>query len=278
MAKLASGAVALMLGAAGLVAASAAASADGYGRRAPPSAGGCCFTWSGLYFGVNVGGAWGHSDYDHTPTGEFPAGEPGIIPNLVMQGSGNLDPSGAVGGGQVGYNWQLGNIVFGLEADAQGWSLTRSRRAVGPGDPLALGTTLTIDATVESNRLFTLRPRAGIAFGHTFVYATGGLAVANVRFDQAVFFSASGSTASGYKTNDALGWTVGGGVEYAFGSCNCVSVKAEYLYIDFPNRDQLLYNPDLPAFTHNVTDDLSVHVVRVGLNWKLGDRREARLN
>jgi outer membrane immunogenic protein len=272
MAKL-SKVVAVTTGIIGLFGAVAPASADGYGGRGYAAP----FSWNGFYVGINGGYAWGDSDYRHTPTGAWltPAIDPSV-PQLIRQGSGTLDPSGFLGGVQAGHNWQFGNIVLGLEADFQGGRVSDSRTATNP-NPVVPGTTLTFSEKLDSDWLFTLRPRAGIAFGRTLIYATGGLAVQDVRFKQSVFFSASGSTAQGWGREQAVGWTVGGGLEHAI--AGSWSVKLEYLYVDLPDVTANLTNnvPGFFPFTHKADADLTEHIVRVGLNWKWDDRRDRPL-
>jgi outer membrane immunogenic protein len=119
--------------------------------------------------------------------------------------------SGGFAGGTVGYNWQSGQIVYGLEADAA-WS--------------DIGATVVIPGLVAVNDrirdLGTVRGRIGFAFDQILLYGTGGFAWADNRFT---------ATALGVSVSDShvhTGWTAGAGVEVMFAPK--WSVKAEYLY------------------------------------------------
>ena len=130
--------------------------------------------WSGLYIGANAGYGWSdHTDY--------------------------LDPTGAFGGGQIGYNIQRGNIVFGVEADIQAAGITDS----GYGNSSRRST---------GSAAFAAAP--GYAFDRALVYTTGGFAYGQV----------TNSGASETQT----GWTLGTGLEYKI--TPVWSAKIEYQY------------------------------------------------
>ncbi|MCW5695400.1 MAG: porin family protein [Bauldia sp.] len=109
-------------------------------------------------------------------------------------------PTGFVAGGFVGYNVQAGNVVYGAEMDAA-WS----GRSDGAGN--------------DVNWTSSFRGRIGYAFGRVLVYGTGGLAVAGV------------STAPGPSTSTEIGWTAGGGAEFAI--TDSLFARAEYLYSSY---------------------------------------------
>jgi outer membrane immunogenic protein len=94
-------------------------------------------------------------------------------------------------------------------------------------------TTLSATSSINSNWLFTARPRIGIANGNMLTYLTGGFAVSNISLAQSILLSAAGPTLAGSASSAQLGWTAGGGVEYAL-SWNWF--KAEYLYVSFSNQ------------------------------------------
>jgi outer membrane immunogenic protein len=169
--------------------------------------------WEGAYIGINGGYAWSNSTF--------------------------TEPEGGFAGGQLGYNWQRGNVVFGLEGDIQGADL--SGRAYNPfADAVA---------HTDVNWFSTLRGRLGYAFGPVLIYGTGGVAVAefdnSVRFDDVRFRSSD--------TN--VGYAAGGGIEWAFAPN--WSMKAEYLYLGFGDDR-------IGGF--RVNEDFQA--VRAGLNYK----------
>ena len=149
------------------------------------------YNWTGAYIGINGGGGWGRSDYSAPfPTGSF-------------------NTSGGLVGGTLGYNWQMGQLVFGVEGDID-WSNIR-------GSTPCAGTT----CETRNDWLGTARGRLGYAFGRFLPYVTGGAAFGNVKTNIAGIGSASDTKA---------GWTLGGGLEY--GLAGPWSIKAEYLYVD----------------------------------------------
>jgi outer membrane immunogenic protein len=146
------------------------------------------------------------------------------------------DDGGFVGGAQVGYNWQFGSFVVGAEADIQYADFGREgvfNFVDEDGD--------IFDGEFERSDWFgTVRARAGVAFGQALIYATGGFAFAD----------------------DANGWTVGGGLEYAF--TNNLSAKIEGLYVSLDADND--FDFDIDGFDN----DVDFGVVRAGLNYRFG--------
>ena len=142
------------------------------------------------------------------------------------------DDGGFVGGAQAGYNYQIGSFVVGLEGDIQYADFGGDDRFDFDRDGIA------DDDFNNSDWFGTVRARAGVAFDRALIYATGGFAFAD----------------------DATGWTVGGGVEYAF--TNNLSAKIEGLYVNLDGNDDDIF----PGFD-NETD---FGVVRAGLNFRFG--------
>ena len=198
----------IIAAAAAVLMAGAASAADLPRGPAPyyspsPAAG---YNWAGAYAGLNLGYEWGK----------------------VSNSAGN--PSGIMGGGQVGYNWQNGQFVFGGETDLQ----------ISSADD-------TFAPWKFSNPWFgTLRGRIGYAMNNILVYGTGGLAYADL----------NGELNSLTETKTELGWTLGLGLEV--GLTPNWSAKVEYLYMDLGNR----------AFSVTGTDNgLSANVLRLGVNY-----------
>ena len=128
----------------------------------------------------------------------------------------NSDPfaiKGGFAGGTLGYNWQSGMFVAGIEADGAWANISNSRSLLG------------VTATAKVDALATVRGRVGAAFDQVLLYGTGGLALADTK----VSATALGITLSDNKTQ--TGWTVGAGVEWMF--MPRWSLKAEYLYRRF---------------------------------------------
>ena len=165
------------------------------------------YNWSGFYAGLNLGYQWGH------------------VTNT------NIDPSGIAGGGQLGYNWQTGQFVFGVEADIQ---------ASAADDTFA--------PYKFSNPWFgTLRGRAGFAMNNILLYGTGGLAYGDTKVQ---FAGLS-------ETQTHAGWAIGAGME--IGLTPNWSAKVEYLFIDLGSDQYTLTGLD-----HNFEASL----LRFGVNYR----------
>jgi outer membrane immunogenic protein len=168
--------------------------------KAPPMAPVAAFSWTGFYVGGNVGGAWGTSS-DTNPFFAIPT-------------TGNYNVSGVIGGGQLGYNWQSGAWVLGIETDVD---------ASGVKGSTSNGICGLVVCTTSNTWIGTTRGRLGYAADHWLLYGTGGVAYGDIKFNDLPATSVNGSS-----TN--TGWTGGGGVEYAFATK--WSAKLEYLYVD----------------------------------------------
>jgi outer membrane immunogenic protein len=246
-------AIAAVAGSALLTGIATASAADMAYKAAPVPMAPAPFSWTGFYIGANIGGGWtgnnGGSDFGPV----FPpfivlapqAAIPTLIPGQldVLNGGGRRD--GVIGGGQVGYNWQINQFVLGVEADAVGTGLNGSSatatRSFGP--PILLAT-VNQTVTVDFGRIdwmASFRGRAGFAVDRALFYVTGGAAVAEFGGSTTTVVNGPGiaipagtfvATNGGNSTR--WGWTIGGGIEWAF-SQNW-SVAGEYRHTDFGNR------------------------------------------
>jgi outer membrane immunogenic protein len=148
------------------------------------------------------------------------------------------DPLGIKGGfagATVGYNWQFGTVVAGLEADGA-WADVSNTTSVGG-----------VSVTAKVDAMATVRGRIGVAFDQVLLYGTGGLALADTK----VSASALGLTLSDSQTQ--TGWTVGAGVEWMF--MPRWSFKAEYLYRSFGGQTFFAaqFPPGIATGTLNVS-------------------------
>ena len=138
-----------------------------------------------------------------------------------------IDAEGWLAGGQIGFNYQVSSLVFGLEADAS-WTNLKGRGSFNtiPGD---------VNWTIE-NRLDwfgTVRGRAGVAVSNVLLYGTAGVAFGQTRADEVVTNVGPCClvTAVASAHDNRIGWTAGAGAEWMY-SRNW-SLKAEYLYVDY---------------------------------------------
>ena len=235
---------------------------------APPPE--CDFNWTGFYIGGNAGYAWGNADTDLDPLPDaatFFDLEPITL---------HPDPTGFIGGGQIGYNWQCNKwLVLGGEADFQGTDIEGHDRLFNFRD--ITGTTNGPDSFIFAHERMqwfgTARGRIGfVPMCRLMVYATGGLAYGNVDYSGNTVFRNPGTASypvSFSETN--VGWTVGGGLEYAIG--HHWSVRAEYLYYDLGDESRTANQtvagvPQGPPFFVHYNFDNSGNIVRGGLNFK----------
>jgi outer membrane immunogenic protein len=185
--------------------------------------------WTGFYAGINAGYGFGKSNWD----------VPAVSPT----------PKGFVGGVTLGFNYQTGVWVWGLEGDVD-YSDMKGDTTCGAGT-----------CETKNSWLATTRGRIGYAGWNNFLpYITGGAAFGDIK--------ATSPSGSASKTN--VGWTVGGGLEYAMWSN--WSVKAEYLYYDLGTTS--LFMPDLlgrvpPTFQIH-TVDFKGNIARGGVNYRFG--------
>src|SRR5262249_54273722 len=152
------------------------------------------FSWTGFYVGGNIGYSWGRADADFTETtsgtsssqvfrtaGPTPVGPPTVTTfgPLTVAGSARADLNGVIGGGQAGYNWQNGSMVFGFEADIQATGERGdSIICITAGCPLG---GIFATESYKLKWLSTLRGRVGVAVAPKWLlYATGGLAIGEV--------------------------------------------------------------------------------------------------
>jgi outer membrane immunogenic protein len=203
-----------------------ARAADAVVEEPPPAAEIPVFTWTGFYVGIQGGYVWTSVDVD-----------PG--------GFGIDDFNGGLFGGYVGYNWQNGPWVFGAEGDFNGTWNDQTFDVFGP---------VVSSTDIGTDWLASIRARAGYAFDRTLIFATGGVAFTQASVDTTF---AGGLTLSGDET--FTGWTLGGGLEYAF-TDNWLG-RVEYRYYGFPDKDL-----DGPAGLGDVS--LSTNTITAGIAYK----------
>jgi outer membrane immunogenic protein len=194
------------------------------------------FTWTGQYFGVNGGGAFGRTnEFDFTAFGTMA----------------HHDVGGGFAGGTSGYNYQIGSIVLGMLGDADWASVAGSTSCPTP----------TLTCSTHAYYLGSSRVRIGYAVDRVLIYATGGLGSADLKYR--TFTSATGADANAPYSAWEFGYVFGGGIEYALD--NNWSVKAEYLYYGFGTSSA-------PAGTlsggSNTALRTDIQTIKVGLNYK----------
>lgn len=207
------------------------------------------YIWTGFYIGAQGGWAWGEADSD------FDNDAPGV----------SLDGDSHVIGGHLGYNFQSGNWVFGIEGDIENTDLDSSDDS---------GAIIGFDshASFSIDWLASIRGRLGYAFDRSLIYVTGGAAFTDIDFE-------GGPVGGPINSNSesVTGWTIGAGWEYALGrgltGSNELTARIEYRFISFEDASGDLA-PDFPDVDQDI--DLDIHAIRVGLTYKFPPRYEAQ--
>jgi len=230
------------------------------------------FSWTGFYIGGHVGGGWGDkkwSDWFDPINGSSTVGP-----------DASYHVSGVLGGGQIGYNWQSGWTVFGIEADASAASIKGSGNNdpfvfIGPGVVALTGSgclDLNGACTTKIEALGTITARLGAAVDRVLFYAKGGAAWEHEKHTVRAFdLLAPNDPLTNFTSTTSetrWGWTAGAGIEYAF--TNNWSAKIEYNYLDF-GKDQVAFTLPAPTgFGVGGTLHQTLHVVKGGLNYRFG--------
>ena len=180
------------------------------------------YNWTGFYIGINGGGGFGRSQWDSIGS--------------------SFDISGGLVGGTVGYNYQFGQAVVGVEGDIDWADINGTTNSACP-----------FGCKTNDNWLSTVRGRLGYAADRFMPFVTGGAAFGDIRASTPGFAGAS---------NTNVGWTAGAGLEFAI--AGNWTAKAEYLYVDLGK-----FNCGIScgaAATDNVS--FTANIVRAGVNYR----------
>jgi outer membrane immunogenic protein len=206
------------------------------------------YDWSGFYVGLNAGGASSHLCWDNV--------------NIVAVREGCHNATGGLAGGQIGFRWQSGAWVFGVEGQGDWANLKGSNAstlAFFPGAPL-----VTNQTKVNALGLFT--GQAGYAWDNVLFYVKGGVALTDERYNGLI----TGTTAlidTGTETR--WGGAVGAGIEFGFAPNWSVGLEYDHLFMG--NRNIQLsfvaggFGP--VARIDRITLDVDMGTVRVNYRW-----------
>ena len=201
------------------------------------------FTWTGCYIGAHAGGGWG----DKTIS------VPSLLPGVSV--TGHVD--GFLGGGQVGCNLQFGgNWVIGLEGEGSAADIR--------GDVTRTILGITGTGSAKTNWIASATGRLGWAWDRWLIYGKGGAAWAHDEYSAVIPVFLEQETAN----QTRAGWTVGGGVEWAF--LNNWSVKAEYDYYDFGSSSVTLVGTfaGAPIAVPGVEIRQRISAGKLGINYR----------
>jgi outer membrane immunogenic protein len=242
-----------------LLAIGSATAADMF-KMPPPAPG---YDWTGFYLGPHLGGYWNSVDWfeDSTTTGSFLVGPVGFHDASVRT-------SGVFGGGQGGWNYQIGWFVWGIEADGSAGALSGNSPCFS--ETAALGFTQSCSTKISALGTFTAR--IGAAFGNTLLYLVGGGAWEDEKLVDACNACGPGGTSTSAVYSQGIGGlTFGAGIEYAF--AGKWSAFLQYNYVAFGTRDlTFLYQPPNVPLAGNYTEDIreNVNVIKFGINYRFG--------
>jgi outer membrane immunogenic protein len=192
-------------------------------------------SWTGVYIGGQLGIQWGQTNWDRFD----PTNTTFIASELPYRNN------GVVGGAHIGYNYQVSQFVFGLEGDVEGTNYS------GNGDSNSNAWANTTRADIEAS----IRARAGIVWDQILFYVTGGGAYANFQNTAQI---PPGTFYAGDEYG-RLGWTGGGGVEYAFDSN--WSIRAEDRFSEYGHHN-------LFTGTENIHEGLWDNRIEAGFSYK----------
>jgi outer membrane immunogenic protein len=216
--------------------------------KAPPPLVAPIYDWTGFYLGAN--GGWGQSRncWDFVVAG-------------VVSADGCRTGSGGLVGGQLGYRWQAGGWVFGVEGQGDWANLSSTRVSI-------LAPAFSTRTKVDGIGLIT--GQVGYAWNASLFYLKGGAAVTGNRFD--ILNGAGVSVASASSTR--WGGTVGAGWEYGFAPNWSAGIEYDHLFMGHSNNSFSVVNPVVAGALNRISQDVDMVTVRV--NYRFGGPVVAR--
>jgi outer membrane immunogenic protein len=225
-------------------------SAFGADLGLPPATPPAPFSWTGCYGGGQVGGGFGQKDLTDTV---------GTCAGFSGFASGNLNISGYMLGAQIGCDYQFAsNWVIGIEGAAAGGNIGGNTAVVQPA--AIAGDSATFKETTDF--LTSTTARIGFTWDQWLLYAKGGAAWAGDRYSAIGVFQGTPYDLEGLETR--LGWTAGGGIEWAL--WRSWSVKLEYDYYGFGSRSVTFIDPNT-GNTGPANIKQNIQVIMLGLNF-----------
>jgi outer membrane immunogenic protein len=251
-------ALALLAGTSLLGLASVASAADLAIRKAPPPPPPPpIWSWSGFYIGAHVGGAWSTVESHWVDLGLGVIAPGVVIPIGIPLSSHNLN--GFLGGVQAGFNWQIGVVVFGVEAQ---WSWTDQD---GTSPCLII-----ISCSTQTDWIGTLAGRIGVTADKALLYVKGGVAWSENTYSANLSIPLLATNILDTSISDTrTGVMFGAGIEYAF--TPSWSAKIEYNYIDFDVERYAFPISVLGVavpITAGVDVDQRQHLIKAGVNYR----------
>lgn len=223
----------------------------------------CDFNWTGFYVGLRAGDGWNVGDVHNDPLPD-----PASFNQLAYVQ--HPDGAGVLGGGEIGFNWQIHKFVLGVEADFSGSDIDGNSviSPISDSSGVPFGSSR-IHVNDNVDWFGTFRGRIGfVPTCRLLVYATGGLAYANVDFSGDTDYTPTFDERYPVSRSDTqFGWTAGAGIEYAL--THHWSIKAEYLYFDVGSESQTVNQiPAEPPYQIRYRWETEFHTITAGVNFK----------
>jgi outer membrane immunogenic protein len=237
----------VLLGTIGLIAlgvAAPASAADMAVKAPPPPVVAPIYNWGGFYIGGNGGWGQSHNCLDFVP-----------VSGVVVAG-GCSDRSGGLIGGQLGYRWQAGQFVFGLEGQGDWADLSSSRVSL-------INPAFATQTKVDGVGLFT--GQIGYAWNAALLYLKGGAAVTSNRFD---ILTNPGFVSVASASSTRWGGTVGVGFEYGFTPNWSFGAEYDHLFMGNSNNSFSVANPIVAGAINRISQDVDMVTLRV--NYRFG--------
>lgn len=225
--------------------------------------------WTGAYIGVHAGYSGTKSDSNVVLGGAWSSESAALRNEVVTNWSAKQSLDDMNFGAQIGYNYDAGGAVIGLEAD---FSILNGEDVVSSGPvPTTPFPSLTYNYgnRLDPKNQFSVKAKLGAPMGNTLIYAHGGWAWTRAEVGAEILSNGNYSK-EGRVTETFDGFTVGAGIEHKFSPA--VSARIEYAYTD---QGDVTYDTAYragsafltPAYTETFTQDLRSHAVRLGINF-----------
>ncbi|HLN10943.1 MAG TPA: outer membrane beta-barrel protein [Xanthobacteraceae bacterium] len=204
------------------------------------------FCWTGFYIGGNMGAAWVQGN---------------VTDDLGLNFNNGNNNIAFIGGGQMGFNYQIYNIVFGGEWDFD-WVANNNNPANGVAVPGAG----VLQVSANDAWISTLAARFGVAYDRWLIYGKAGAGWVGVNNFTVTNLTNGVSVSGGSNNNGNSGWLLGAGVEWAF--AGNWSAKMEYNYLGLASRT--FASPGLILPDDVFISNPNIQMVKFGINYKFG--------
>jgi outer membrane immunogenic protein len=215
--------------------------------KAPPMM--AAYDWSGFYVGANGGYGSSSNCWDLNQIGAVT-----LFPGNAPEGC--HDATGGVAGGQVGYRWQTGALVAGLEAQGN-WADLR-----GSSLSTALGAAVTNQSKIDGFGLFT--GQFGYAWNNTLLYVKSGLAVTTDKYQGIIPATGMAFDAA---SETRVGYAAGVGLEYGFTPNWSVAVEYDHMFMGTRTIDATAVPTGAFSREDRIRQDVDVVTARINYRW-----------